>query len=236
MRIDQYLVEKNLVATRSKAADYIRRSLVLINDQIVQKAGQKVHEKDKVEILVDTDYVGRGAYKLLTALNHFSLDVKDRAIVDVGASTGGFTDLLLQKGAAKALCIDVGTDQLALSLRQNSKVTSLENTNILNLTTIDPPFDFIVVDVSFVSLKKIFPHLLKICPQLKDLILLFKPQFEHHGKSFKNGIVGEQEGSELLQDFILWAKQEYNTAFQHIASDIKGKAGNQEYLLYCFFV
>lgn len=227
MRLDEYLAQKNYVKSRSQANDLIKRGLVKVNGEIITKTGYQI--KEEVEILLlEQLYVSRGAYKLKEMIDYFKIDFKDKTIIDVGASTGGFTDLALKNGAKLVYCYDVGTDQLDQSLRENPKVLSFEQTNILDIKL--PEADFCLIDVSFTSIKPIISHI-----STKDykVLGLIKPQFEVGPKYIKKGIVKDQK---VVNHTINDLKKYFNLLGYQTIDIIKaktlGKEGNQEYLFY----
>lgn len=204
-RIDIYLVEKGLVQSREKAKDSILKGLVSVNGTIIKKPSHPVDSNDKIEYNSSEamPFVGRGGLKLEKAILDFNLDFKDKYILDIGASTGGFTHCALQHGAAYVWAVDVGVNQLDDSLRSHPQVCSMEQCDIRTLDeiTIARKVDFIVADLSFISLTQVAPYLPKFLSTNGSMILLIKPQFEA-GKEFvnKNGIVRDPKAH---QDVIL---------------------------------
>lgn len=199
MRLDKYLTENGFFPSREKAQTAIRHQTVKVNGQVVSKASLDITEGMEVEVIdLFNKYVSMGGLKLEKAIAEFGLDFSGKSVLDIGASTGGFTDCALLHGASNVVAVDVGTDQLAPSLRRDDRVCSLENQDFRTLTPErlqHLPFDFIVSDVSFISLT----HILPFCqPYLKpegQMMLLIKPQFEA-GPSFlsKSGIVTDEKG------------------------------------------
>ena len=238
-RLDLVLVDKGLVPSRQRARALIMAGAVLVNRQPVSKAGSQVSEDDRIEVKAeDNPYVSRGGLKLEGALNELSLNVSDCACLDVGASTGGFTDCLLQKGAARVYAVDVGYGQLAWKLRQDSRVVVVERTNIRNMPfeTVSETVDIITVDVSFISLKIVIPAVMKFLKAEGCILALIKPQFEvGKGQVGKGGVVRDPD----LHDRVI---AELSTFFAAsglrcanvIASPILGPKGNREFftLLY----
>ena len=199
MRLDKYLVDKGLCTSRERAQDAIKLKTVSVNGKIETKASKDIADTDEVELIdIFNKYVSRGGLKLEKAMEVFQLDFQGREVLDVGSSTGGFTDCALQHGAAFVVAVDVGTDQLHPSLRTNPKVLSLENKDFRELTleeVQDRHFDWIVSDVSFISLTYLFPYFKTFMKPDGQLMLLIKPQFEA-GQSFLNrsGIVTDEKG------------------------------------------
>lgn len=191
MRLDIYLVQHNFFASREQAKTNIINGNVSVNGKVALKPSSLVAETDRVEILAENfiKYVSRGGLKLEKALREFNIDCTKKIALDVGSSTGGFTDCLLQSGASKVYSIDVGTLQLADSLRKDPRIVSIENQNITDLTPeqVDNNlFQLIVADLSFVSLTKVFEHFVRFLSSKGIIIVLVKPQFEAGPKALNN--------------------------------------------------
>jgi 23S rRNA (cytidine1920-2'-O)/16S rRNA (cytidine1409-2'-O)-methyltransferase len=199
MRLDKYLVDQGLCTSRERAQDAIKLKTVSVNGKIEAKASKDITDTDEVALIdIFNKYVSRGGLKLEKAIEVFNLDFQDRQVLDVGSSTGGFTDCALQHGADFVVAVDVGTDQLHESLRPHDKVLSIENKDFRELTledVHDRRFDWIVSDVSFISLTYLFPYFKTFMKPDAQLMLLIKPQFEA-GQSFLNrsGIVTDEKG------------------------------------------
>ncbi|MEI6296909.1 MAG: TlyA family RNA methyltransferase [bacterium] len=232
-RIDSLIFKKGLVRSRSAGAELVRRAQVKVNGKIVKKPSEVFNENDNIEILSNLPFVGRGGEKLAYALEKFDMKVADKIAVDVGSSTGGFTDCLVQNGVAKVYAVDVGTDQLSKELRDNPKIISMENTDIRD-AIIPEQIDIAVVDVSFISLSKIFPALKKMLKKDAEIVLLVKPQFEVGMKELnKRGIVKKAISREnIVRDVTREAEKVGFSVKKNIESPITGKEGNVEYLLY----
>ncbi len=236
-RIDIYLSENGYTQSRMQAQKMIMAGNVLINEKLVIKASQTVSDDDTIRIKEKMKYVSRGAFKLEKALNVFDIDVMEKTFIDFGASTGGFTDVLLQKGAKKVICIDVGYGQLAWKIRNNPKVEVLERTNAryLTLDMISEKTDGAVCDVSFISVKKILPAMQQCTKDDGFIIILIKPQFEA-GKDQvgKKGIVKDIKiHMQVVSDIVKFVENETDfTPCKISYSPIKGQKGNIEYLLY----
>lgn len=244
IRLDQLLVDQKLVSSRSQAQRIIKEGRVeakLNGWQLVNKSALKLTPDCPLRIIVDESdqYVSRGALKLKAAHIQFNLDFKDADAIDIGQSTGGFTDYLLQHGAKSVLGIEVGHDQLAQRIRQDPRVTCLEGYNArnlkANLTTHSPTgqFDYAVMDVSFISQRLILPSLCRMLNSGSRLITLVKPQFElgpeHIGRG---GIVKSTHlYKELQQQMVTFVQQQSMTIEGYIDSPIKGGDGNQEFIL-----
>ncbi|GAB6073728.1 23S rRNA (cytidine-2'-O)-methyltransferase TlyA [Nautilia lithotrophica] len=230
MRLDQYLVTNEYTFSRNKAQEIIKNGYVKVNEKIIKKPSFKLSEKDNVEILKDEKYVSRAAYKLKNYLEKYDINFKNKLVLDIGASTGGFTQVALEKGAEKIVSVDVGDNQLHFTLRENTKIELYENTDIRDFTY-DKRFDVIVSDVSFISLLKIIDKIDEL--SMGDIILLFKPQFEvgRDVKRDKKGVVTDKSA-------ILKARSNFENECKKLGwklvrseeSSIKGKEGNIEYI------
>ena len=221
--------------TRTKASSLIMEGMVSVNGFVCTKSGTPVDPNSVITIKELNPYVSRGGLKLKGALADFNLDVKSKRIIDIGASTGGFTDCLLKEGADFVYCIDVGYGQLHYSLRNNPKIKNLENINIKYLTfeDIGEELDLAVCDASFISLTKIIPHILKFIKKQGLMLLLIKPQFETESKSIlKKGIIKDTGLYELIINKIIDFSKNLNlTVIGVKKSCIKGKKGNTEFFI-----
>ncbi|WP_457564173.1 23S rRNA (cytidine-2'-O)-methyltransferase TlyA [Caminibacter sp.] len=228
MRLDEAIVNKHLLNSRNKAKELIKNSKVKVNGKIVTKPSYKVGENDEIEILEDKVYVSRAAYKLKNYLEKYRIDLKDRLVLDIGSSTGGFSEVCLEKGA-KVVGVDVGSNQLHSSLRDKMKV--FENTDIREFTY-PKKFDIIVSDVSFISLLKIIQKIDSLIDK-GDIILLFKPQFEvgREAKRDKKGVVTDIEAiKKARENFEKECAKVGWRLLRSEVSSIKGKEGNTEYI------
>jgi 23S rRNA (cytidine1920-2'-O)/16S rRNA (cytidine1409-2'-O)-methyltransferase len=237
-RLDLLLVEQGLAASREQARRLIMAGAVVVNDQRVDKPGTLIAATAGLRVKDEarSPYVSRGGQKLAAALQHFSFDVRGVAALDVGASTGGFTDCLLQHGARKVFAVDVGYGQLAWSLRQDPRVISIERTNIrmLDPLLLDETPTLAVIDASFISLTLVVPKVLTLLAPKGEVIALIKPQFEvGKGKVGKGGVVRDpvlhaEVVKRLQEQAALW-----NVGVRGvIESPILGPKGNKEFLLY----
>ncbi len=241
-RLDLHLLTKGLVKSRQEAQKLIRAGKVkTINGQILDKPGLEVLKDLEIEVTQPLKYVSRGGEKLAAALNQFPLVIKNRVCLDAGISTGGFTDCLLQLGAAKVYGIDVGYGQTAWSIRNDPRVVLLERTNIRHLTPEklfndgDPIPDFAVADLSFISLKIVLPSFKSLlCNVRSELLVLVKPQFEvGKDKVGKGGVVRDHSLHLEAIEGVVNESEKYGWYPKGlIASPLKGAAGNQEYLLW----
>jgi len=236
-RLDQALVTRGLAPSRERGKALIMAGKVYVNDQKTDKPGTPVKPSDLLTVKGDPlPYVSRGGLKLEKALREFSLDLKGKVMMDVGASTGGFTHCALQQGAAKVYAIDVGYGQLDWSLRQNPQVINLERTNARYLTgkEIGEAVNFISIDVSFISLAKILPSILPFLQEGGDLIALVKPQFEAgREKVGKKGVVREPKVHQEVLQAVFQLCRELDINPQGLQySPITGPEGNIEFLLW----
>lgn len=232
-RADKVLVDLGLVASRSQAKSLIDKGDVLVEGKPLKKAGDLIEPTASIEITAPL-FVGRGAFKLKHALEEFKLSPKDRICLDVGASTGGFTEILLGEGAKKVYAIDVGHDQLAAKLREDSRVVNLEGTNIRELASLPELADLAVMDLSFISITKVLANVANLLSPCGELVVLIKPQFEI-GKELlpKDGVVKEEaQRLHVLAEVTGFARNNGWTVHKTITSPIEGKTGNVEYLGY----
>ncbi|MDD4850247.1 MAG: TlyA family RNA methyltransferase [Gemmiger sp.] len=237
IRLDQYLFQNNLAQSRERARALIISGIVYINGQKADKAGELVPPEANVEVRGhDIGYVSRGGLKLEKAMQVFPLRPAGKVCMDIGASTGGFTDCMLQNGAVKVYAVDVGYGQLAWSLRTDPRVINRERTNIRHVTPdqLEEPIEFFSVDVSFISLKHIFPVADAICAADAAGVCLVKPQFEAgREKVGKKGVVREPDThKEVILAAMGYAVQNHFSAEGLDFSPIKGPEGNIEFLLY----
>ena len=230
------LIEKNLTSNLKEAKAIILAGKVLVDGEKIDKAGTLVSTSASVEIIKDMPYVSRGGVKLEKAFLDFGLNVRGKKAIDVGSSTGGFTDFLLQSGADKVLAIDVGYGQLSWNLRQSPKVIVMERTNIRNISTQKIPFlsDLTVVDVSFISIKTIFKNLLDITSGGGEILILIKPQFEAAREDVqKGGVIRSKEIHQKTLQEVIEAVNNYGVEIKNITfSKLQGAKGNIEFWLY----
>jgi 23S rRNA (cytidine1920-2'-O)/16S rRNA (cytidine1409-2'-O)-methyltransferase len=235
IRVDQLLVERGLAGSREKAQALILAGQVLVNGQKALKPGHTVTVESPVEVLERMPYASRGGYKLAGALDHWALDVTGWVCLDVGASTGGFTDCLLQGGAAKVWAVDVGHGQIDWKLRNDPRVLVQEGVNARYLAADDFPqkFDLAVCDASFISLTLLIPALIPLLAPHGKMILLVKPQFEvERGQVGKGGIVREAALHRTACDRVGATVEAHGFRAAIIESPILGAEGNREFLLY----
>ncbi|HBI24930.1 MAG: hypothetical protein A2Y48_10595 [Nitrospirae bacterium RIFCSPLOW2_12_42_9] len=236
VRLDTLLIERGLVTTRQQAIGLILSGNILVDGIKIEKAGKAVPEDAEIVVKETLRYVGRGGLKLEEAIRSFNLNVKDKSAIDIGASTGGFTDCLLQHGAKKVYAVDVGYGQLHWRLRQDPRVINIEKTHILKFDwrLIQDPIDIATVDLSFISVTRIFPVLCEHLQQSATVIILVKPQFEvGKGEVGKGGIVRNMDKIQKAVDKVI--SHAVKAGFKVrglINSPITGQKGNIEYLLY----
>ena len=236
-RLDILVVNKGLASSREQAKAYIMAGQIFVNGSREDKPGSLFEEKAEVLFHGKTlPYVSRGGLKLEKALAVFPLDLKDKVCLDIGASTGGFTDCMLQNGARKVYAVDVGYGQLAYKLRTDPRVVTLEKTNVryLTLDQLEEPGDFASVDVSFISLNLVLPPLLALLSKEAKLVLLVKPQFEAgRDKVGKKGVVRDRAVHREVLEKVCGKARELGCGIRGLSySPIKGPEGNIEYLLY----
>jgi len=239
-RLDQVLVERGLCESREKAKRAVMAGMVKINDHLACKPGDSVRPEDQLTLIAPEKYVSRGGYKLEHALRRFHLDVSGQTAVDLGASTGGFTDCLLQHGAAKVFAVDVGQGQLAWKLRRDRRVVVMEKTNARDLApgNFPPPFapvDLVTIDCSFISLRKIFPPAVALLRPSGKIVALIKPQFEA-GKTEADkgeGVITDPAIHErVLRELEESVAGQPGLRWRTVAeSPLLGPAGNKEFLV-----
>jgi 23S rRNA (cytidine1920-2'-O)/16S rRNA (cytidine1409-2'-O)-methyltransferase len=234
VRLDVLLVEKGLLQNRSKARALIMAGKVRVDGQVITKAGVQVASEVEVTVDSDSPYVSRGGVKLAAALDEFKIDPGGMICADVGASTGGFTDVLLQHGAKRVYAIDVGYGQLAWKLRQDERVVVMERTNARYLEALPDAIDLVTIDASFISLNLILPAAIKWLGVPAQIVALVKPQFEAGRHQVgKGGVVRDPEiHRQVLEQSANYAQQLNLDIRGLIPSPITGPAGNYEFLLH----
>lgn len=236
-RLDKILVENGFVSTRAKAQDAIKESRVKVNGKIITKSSFSVELEDVIELEEkELSFASRAGQKLYDVIEPFELDLKDKVVIDVGASHGGFTDVCLKQGASYVYAVDVGRDQLLPFLREDERVCNMEQTNCryLEKEMFDPMPQFACMDVSFISIKLILPALIEVMQGNKEMVLLVKPQFEA-GKADigKNGIVKDEKVHiRVLQEMLDFVKTLGLYPIHLRKSSILGRDGNKEFVLH----
>ena len=232
-RLDTELAKRGLTQSRSQAENLIRLGQIEVDGRIASKPGQPVGPDSIIKLLASERYVSRAGLKLASVAANFKIDFTDKVVLDIGSSTGGFTDYALQHGASKVISVDVGTDQLHPSLRSDERIELHEKTDIRDFVT-DQTIDIIVGDVSFISLREILPHVAKNLMQPStQLVAMVKPQFEAgRGQVNKGVIKNDKVRRQILADFEEWARR-YFVVRDKRDSDVAGQKGNVErfYLL-----
>lgn len=233
-RLDVVMAERGLVTSRSQAESYVRLGQVRVNGRAAEKAGEMVADADDIQLAAGEQYVGRAALKLKSAAEAFGLDFVGKTVLDVGSSTGGFTQYALRRGAVKVIAVDVGTDQLHPTLRDNPQIELHEKTDIRDFTTSER-IDLVVGDVSFISLREILPHVATLVDGEADIVAMVKPQFEAGQSSLKHkGVIkNDKMRRDILKDFEVWAQAHFKI-MQKADSVVPGSKGNVErfYLLH----
>jgi 23S rRNA (cytidine1920-2'-O)/16S rRNA (cytidine1409-2'-O)-methyltransferase len=227
-RLDVVLAERGVVVSRSQAESYVRLGQVKINGKIARKPGELVGPDDQVELTATEQYVSRAALKLKSAAITFGLDFTGKTVLDVGSSTGGFTQYALRHGALKVIAVDVGTDQLHPSLHGDPAIELHEKTDIRDFKTTQT-IDMVVGDVSFISLREILPHVATLVGPQTDIIAMVKPQFEagQSNQKHKGVIKNDKMRRDILRDFEQWAAPRFKI-LQKADSEVPGSKGNVE--------
>lgn len=227
-RLDQLLVQQGLAETRSQAENLIRLGEVEVVGKIITKPGYFVNEDTAVRVLATERYVSRAALKLGSVAQIFDLDFRGKTVLDVGSSTGGFTDYALQHGADKAIAVDVGTEQLHPRLRLDKRIELHEQTDIRDMNKLSAVPDIVVIDVSFISLRDILPHVAKLSGKQTQIIAMLKPQFEAGAEAKHKGVIkNDRMRRDILKDFETWAKERF-VIKNKADSQVSGTKGNVE--------
>lgn len=235
MRLDIYLFENNFAKSRNQAQEMIKKNLVKVNNKVITKTNFDINNNDKIELINEWKYVSRAGYKLEQAIEYFKINFKDKVVLDIGASTGGFVDCALQNGAKFVYALDVGVDQLDSSLKDNIKVANIENTNIKDINQIKfNKIDIITCDVSFISLKHVFKNIINLIDNDTVMIFLIKPQFELNSQIIKDNnwcVKNEKDRLKAINNVKVYALENNIKLIEYIESNIKGaKTQNIEYL------
>jgi 23S rRNA (cytidine1920-2'-O)/16S rRNA (cytidine1409-2'-O)-methyltransferase len=226
-RLDHLLVSRGVVPTRSQAESYIRLGKVIVSGKVIKKPGYFCDENLEIKLDQDNQYVSRAGLKLESVVSKLNLDFRDKIVLDVGSSTGGFTDFSLKNCARKVYAVDVGTNQLHERLRSDARVEIHEKTDIrVFIPDITP--DIILADVSFISLREIIPHLVGISGENTKFVLMLKPQFEAGKAQINKGVVKNNTiRRKILHDFEAWSRQ-YLIILDKHDSEVPGEKGNLE--------
>ncbi len=237
-RLDELLVERGLFPSQNRAKAEILEGNVLVNGLVVDKAGKKVDQDVEVRIKKKSPYVSRGAYKLLKALNEFDVDLSEKVCVDLGASTGGFTQVMLERGAKKVYSVDVGYGQFSWKLRNDPKVVVMERTNAryLSRDAFEEKINFVSCDLSFISLKLVLPVVKSILAEEGESVCLIKPQFEAGRENLKKGVVRKSTVHVKVLNDVLNKCRSIGFKVKGLTfSPVKGPAGNIEFLVWLGF-
>ncbi len=229
LRLDQAVVAQGLVPTRSQAESFIRLGSVKVNNKVITKPGHMVTGSDSIKLTATEQYVSRAGLKLASVSALFKLDFRGKVVLDVGSSTGGFTDYALQKGADYVIAVDVGSNQLHPTLRHHPQIELHEQTDIRDIKELSRPVDYVVIDVSFISLRDVLPHIAQLVPAGAQIIAMVKPQFEASNSAVKHkGVIkNEKLRRDILKDFESWTKQ-YFKIIDKADSQVSGQKGNKE--------
>lgn len=232
-RLDLAMVQRGLVPTRSQAESYIKLSQVMVDGHVVTKPGVTISPDNMVTLLATEQYVSRAALKLASVTKILGINFSDKVVLDIGSSTGGFTQYALRHGATQVIAVDVGTNQLHPRLRTDQRITLFEQTDIRDLRQLPAQPDIILADVSFISLREILPHASRLGNDAAQYVVMVKPQFEA-GESLKHkGVIkNDTIRRQILKDFEAWT-QKFFVIRAKADSDITGAQGNRErfYLL-----
>jgi 23S rRNA (cytidine1920-2'-O)/16S rRNA (cytidine1409-2'-O)-methyltransferase len=233
-RLDQELVNRGLVTTRSQSESYIKLGYVSVNKKLITKPGTSVGETDDIKLNLDEQYVSRAALKLASVAKILSVSFRGATVLDVGSSTGGFTDYALKQGARKVIAVELGTNQMHPSLRNDPRIVLHEKTDIRDFMDVDLSIDVVVIDVSFVSLQDILPSVAKLSNKNTKVLAMVKPQFEakYSNVKHKGVIKNDRIRRDILKDFEIWVQKLF-VIENKADSEVAGAKGNRErfYLL-----
>lgn len=231
-RLDKTLFARKLVASRSSAENLIKLGMVEVNGKAQNVASTLVDDRDDIRVTAEDRYVSRAGLKLASVAQKLHVEFAEKVVLDVGSSTGGFTDFALQHGAAKVIAVDVGTGQLHPSLHGDSRIELHEQTDIRKFVT-DTQIDMVVIDVSFVSLREILPSVLRFASKKTSIVAMVKPQFEAGREQINKGVIkNDRMRRDILKDFEAWSRSSF-TILEKADSEVAGAKGNLErfYLL-----
>jgi 23S rRNA (cytidine1920-2'-O)/16S rRNA (cytidine1409-2'-O)-methyltransferase len=233
LRLDQTLVARGLVKTRSQAENYIKLGYVRVAGKLQTKPGHPV-DGEKITLSITEQYVSRAALKLASVADKLKLDFRKKVVLDVGSSTGGFTDFALRHGALKVIAVDVGANQMHPKLRADKRIELHEKTDIRDVNSLSSKPDIVLIDVSFISLRDVLPHIKTLCKPSSLIVAMCKPQFEAGEEQVHRGVIkNDALRRKILKDFEAWAKKSFNVTTK-ADSEIAGAKGNLErfYLLF----
>ncbi|MET1033558.1 MAG: TlyA family RNA methyltransferase [Candidatus Saccharimonadales bacterium] len=228
-RLDQLVHARGLVVSRSQAESWIRLGKVRVNGEVIKKPGHFTDDAAEIDLDVETQYVSRAALKLASVADTLKLRFTDIVMLDVGSSTGGFTEFALKNGARKVIAVDVGTEQLHPSLRSDTRIELHEQTDIRDMKKLTEAPDLVVIDVSFISLREVLPHIATLCKPSTQIVAMVKPQFEAVASNLKHkGVIkNDRMRRDILKAFEDWARQKF-IVVDKADSDIAGSKGNVE--------
>lgn len=238
MRLDIYLTTNNLTRSRSQAQDLIKRNLVVVNDEVVNKSNHEISSNDNVEIIKKPEFVSRAGDKLNSIKHLLKFEFENKVVLDIGASTGGFSDFSLQNGASFVYCLDVGTEQLDKKIKEDKRTLDLSNTNLKTIPDIefDKDINIVLCDVSFISLKHVFESIKKLIKEDVHFLFLIKPQFETDNikvKNFKGKIKNEKDIEKIIKNIFNISKEYNLELIDTYKTEVLGKKKeNQEYFGY----
>ena len=234
LRLEEILIERGWAKDTNDAFVVVTEGKVFINGQKAVSPAQPVSPDTKIEIRVGHGYVGRGALKLEAALEKFGIDVSGKVCADIGSATGGFTEVLLRRGAEKVYAIDTARGKLALKLREDPRVVVMEGMDVRDIELLPDPVLVAVIDVSLIPLQEILPYVKRLLPEKGVVVALFKPQYQtRDNKILKHGIIEDKkEREKLLEDFLQWAEERAWKIEGTMESPIRGSEGNTEYLVH----
>jgi 23S rRNA (cytidine1920-2'-O)/16S rRNA (cytidine1409-2'-O)-methyltransferase len=229
IRLDQAVFRATLTSSRSQAETYIKLGQVQVAGKIIKKPGFLVYESDEIRMTATEQYVSRAGLKLASITDQFKVDFSGATVLDVGSSTGGFTDYALQHGAKKSIAVDVGTNQLHPTLRTDSRIELHEQTDIRDFHT-DEKIDVVVIDVSFISLRQILPHVATLADKQTSIVAMVKPQFEAVAENMKHkGVIkNDKMRREILKNFEMWVSSHGFIVMDKADSAVAGEKGNLE--------
>jgi 23S rRNA (cytidine1920-2'-O)/16S rRNA (cytidine1409-2'-O)-methyltransferase len=228
-RLDQLVHARGLVISRSQAESWIRMGKVYVNGEAITKPGYFANDTDQVELKADAQYVSRAGLKLASVAETLKLDFRGKVMLDVGSSTGGFTDYALKHGATKVIAVDVGTDQLHPSLHGNPQIELHEQTDIRDMKQLSSTPDIVVIDVSFISLRDVLPHIASISVPRTQIVAMVKPQFEATAAHLKHkGVIkNDRMRRDILKSFEDWTRKSF-VVVDKADSEVAGSKGNVE--------
>ncbi|MBI2640632.1 MAG: TlyA family RNA methyltransferase [Candidatus Sungbacteria bacterium] len=233
-RLDGILIEKGWARDRQEAFIIVTEGRVFVEGQKATSPAQQVYPDARVEVRGPREFVGRGAYKLEAALEKFKIDVSGKICADIGAATGGFTEVLLKYGARKVYAIDTARGKLAPKLREDSRVAVMEGVDVRDIESLPDPIEIATMDVSLIPLENILPHMRHFLKLRGDIIALFKPQYQtRDSKILRHGVIRDTKEREgLLENFLQWAEEHGWKIMGQMESPIRGGSGNAEYLIW----